>query len=263
MKFFKNLYNWIDFFLRRRIRFSRAYAGENESKDGLFNDLPEQKSLIAEEKESLYLKKYGLDYLKNNSTKRNYLENLAIVELLENYIQVDKPAPKILDIGSKNWFYARGQYNFFKHNNFEKNIEITGLEIDAFRVYSNLHTRYDYALYYTKGLENCRYIPGNLLDHQGKYDYITWFFPFVTEIPLLAWGLPLNTFKPLEMLEHAAGLLNSGGVMLIVNQDENEYSIQENLIKQLNLNYTKGYEFQNSFFEHEQKMFVTEVHSSC
>ena len=131
------------------------------------------------------------------------------------------------------------------------------MEIDAFRVYSNFYTRYDYARYHTQGLANCWYLPKNLLKHQGKYDYITWFYPFVTEVPILAWGLPLRLLKPLKMLEHAANLLKPGGLMLVVNQNEKEYSIQEDLIKKLNLGYIKKGEFENSFLDDDRSKYVT------
>ncbi len=261
MKSLKSFYNEIDFFFRKQIKFSRKFSGKNELKNNLFDNLPPQKRRIAEDKEGLYLKKYRLDYLKQNSARRNYLENLAIIELLENYIQVDKDSPKILDIGSKNWFYASGQYHFFRYNNFKKEIRLDGIEIDAYRVYSDFCTRRDYALYYTKTLKNCRYITGDLLKHSGEYDYIIWFFPFVTQYPLLEWGLPLSVFKPREMLRHAAGMLNPGGKMLIVNQDENEYSAQQGLLEQLHLDYTRHNSFKNSFLEYEHGRYVTVVRS--
>lgn len=262
MKLIKNLRNIIDFFLRNLIRISREYKGKDESKESLFEYLPEKNRFLAEKKEQLYFEKYSLLSLKNNSTRRNYLDNLALLELLENNIKVEKENPRILDIGSKNWFYAAGEYKFFVYNNFEKEIWLDGIEIDAFRMYSNFYTRRDYAGYYTKYLANCRYFFGDLLKHREKYDYITWFFPFVTEFPLLEWGLPLNTFKPLEMLQHAAGLLNPNGIMLIVNQDENEYMIQEKLLKKAKLAYAKKGNFKNSFINYEHSRYITLVYPS-
>ena len=62
------------------------------------------------------------------------------------------------------------------------------------------------------------YIAGDLLKHNQKYDYIIWYLPFITEYPLIKWGLPLKYFKPLKMLEHAYHLLNKNGELLIINQ---------------------------------------------
>ncbi len=249
--FFKNIRNQIDFFFRKNIRLKRKYACKNEPKDDFIN-----------EKEQLFLQKYNLYCLKENSTKNNYLENLAIIELLESVFDLDtetKKESKILDIGSKNWFYASGEWHFFKYNEQEKEIFLDGVEIDAFRVYSDFHTRYDYAQFYIKNLKNTRYIAKDFLKHNEKYDFIIWFFPFVTEFPLLEWGLPLSVYKPGEMLNHAYNCLNSGGKILIINQDENEYKIQENLIKNVNFSYELKGEFKNSFLEFERKRLITVV----
>jgi len=284
---FKNLYNEIDFFFRQNIKLKRKYTGKNEHKENLFGDFSNEKRQTAEEKEKFYLEKYHLQGFKENSTRRNYLENLAVIELLENCLSISfQNSVKILDIGSKNWFYASGEWSFFKYGflrhcerseaihptsdnkwiassqaprNDGRAIHLDGIEIDAFRVYSDFHTRCDYALFYTKNLANARYIPKDFLKHDEKYDYIIWFFPFVTEFPLQEWGLPLSKFKPAEMLRHAHESLNPCGKILIVNQDEKEYAIQENLLKNLNLRYEKKGDFKNSFLEFERKRYTTIV----
>jgi len=260
-KIIQNLYNQIDFFFRRNIRIKRKYEGKNEPKENLFAVFYDKKRQIAEEKERLYLEKYKLISLKENSTRRNYLENLAVIELLENSLSIHESenSIKVLDVGSKNWFYASGEWHYFKYAGNNKEIFLDGIEIDAFRVYSDFHTRYDYAQSYIKNLENTRYIAKDFLKHDEKYDYIIWFFPFVTEFPLMEWGLPLSKFKPDEMLKHAYNSLNPNGKILIVNQDENEYALQENLIKSLNLHYEKKGNFENSFIEYERKRCVTIV----
>jgi len=267
IKFFKNIYNEIDFFFRRNIRLKRKYTGINELKENLFKHFDYEKKQTAEEKEKFYLEKYKLQDFKRNSTCRNYLENLTVIELLENFLSLDclsasseeKNIVKILDIGSKNWFYASGEWHFFKNNNQNREISLDGIEIDAFRVYSDFHTRYDYAQFYIKNLTNTRYIAKDFLKNDDKYYYIIWFFPFVTEFPLQEWGLPLSKFKPSKMLKHAYNSLNSGGKILIVNQDEKEYAIQEDIIRNSNFSYEKKGCFENSFLEYERKRLVTIV----
>jgi hypothetical protein len=63
------------------------------------------------------------------------------------------------------------------------------------------------------------------------------------------------------MLQHAAKLLTPNGTMLIVNQDENEYKIQEELLKKVKLNYTKKGCFKNSFIDYEHSRYITLVYS--
>lgn len=257
IKLFKNLHNIIDFFFRKNIKIIRNYNGKNEDKSGLFSGLSSEKELYELEKN--YFSNFKLDYLKSHSTKRLYLENIAMIELLKKYLEtyIKKDNIAILDIGSKNWFYAFGEHQFFKYSNLKKSINLKGVEIDAFRLYSNFHSRYDYAQYHIKNLDDTGYLAIDLLKHNDKYDFITWFFPFLTELPLLEWGLPLSSFKPAEMLLHSYKLLKPEGVMLIVNQDEKEYKIQQKLCQDLKIEALHMGEFESSFIDYGHKRFVS------
>jgi hypothetical protein len=256
MNFITNLKNSFDFYIRQKMHFTRrGFYLKNEPKYDLFDE-PN-----AAQKEREYLEKYNLYNLKNDSTKRNYLENLDMIELLESYITLDpsKSSIKVLDIGSKNWFYATGQNHFFKYNHNEKEVFLTGIELDAFRVYTSLHSRYDSAMYHIRNLENTRYIAGDFLKHNEKYDYICCFFPFVIEEPLLHWGLPLKHFKPSDFFEHAYKSLNENGEMIIVNQDEEEYLAQQQILQQLKIPFeTKGI-FKGIFLDYKHQRFVLKV----
>ena len=139
-----------------------------------------------------------------------------------------------LDVGSKNFAYIRGLYHFFRNaGGTIRQVELTGIEIDAYQIYSNLHSRYDYALHHTRNLDRCRFIPGDVLEHQERYDVITWFLPFVTKYPLRKWGLPGSMFKPIDQLKHVYSLLNEGGILLIANKEEKEGDIQLELLRPL------------------------------
>lgn len=62
---------------------------------------------------------------------------------------------------------------------------------------------------------------------------MTWFLPFLTEGPLIAWGLPRRFLAPLELLTHVTSRLVPGGVLLVVNQGAEEAAPQEALFTQL------------------------------
>ena len=249
----KNLRNSLDFWIRTRLKISRGnYNPENESKTNLFNNQ------LLVEKEYEFFEKYNLENLKNNSTRLNYLENLYRIDILNSSLELNQNNDiNILDIGSKNWFYAPAEWHFFKYKSFNKDISLTGIEIDPYRLYQNLCTRYDYAMYYIKNLDNTRYIGQNLLDHGGKYDYITWFFPFVTCEPLLHWGLPLNCFSPDELMIKAYSLLKKDGRILIMNQGSHEYEIQSAMLDKLNIPYIQNGIFESVFLEYEAERFIT------
>ena len=217
---FDEIRNNIDFFLRNITKFSRKNYVETDDK------------LI----------------------KRNLLENKYTTDILNKYLSKNESLQiRILDIGSKNWFYAKGEYEYFK--SFSKNFSIDGVEIDAYRLYTNLYSRFEVAKYYTKDLENTHYIADNLLNIHNKYDYIIWILPFVTPEPLKYWGLPKRYYCPDKLLKHAYDLLNTNGQMLIINQGAQEAQKQKDLLNSLRINHTELGEVKSSYFEYAQKRF--------
>lgn len=217
---FEDFKNSIDFFLRKNIRFSRK------------NFIEKNKKII----------------------QRNVAENQYIFDILTKYIQpINKDKARILDIGSKNWFYARAEYDFFKKNH--KDFVLDGVEIDAYRLYSNFYNRFEVAKYYIKDLKNVNYIVANLLDIDKNYDYILWFLPFVLPRAHVMWGLPKKIFYPEKLLIHAFSLLNKNGKMLIVNQGEKEALKQKELLEKLCISYLNLGEVKSNYFNYQNKRF--------
>lgn len=245
--FILNAKNKFDFFLRKHLTFSRKnYSEKNEPKESLFSD----EKII--EREKYLLEKFDLERFKSNSTVQNYLDNLYILDLFERYLKVDfKDELSVLEIGCKNWFLAKAQYFFFKKHC--QTLKLTGIELDANRLYANFYSRAEVAKFYSKGLKDAKYISGDFLKHEGKYDYIIWILPFVFEEPLLGWGLPLNYFKPEQMLKKAYESLNSGANMFIINQGKEEYEEQKRLCNALNIGYEELSEVKSGFFDYSQR----------
>jgi hypothetical protein len=244
--------NHIDFYLRNLFRFSKkGFCEKNESKIDLFGSKNQ-------EKEEKFIKRYLLESFKENSSRQNYIENLYFLELLEDYLRPKRrPTMKVLDLGSKNWSYAKAEHSFFRK--FTQKLTLDGIELDAYRVYSDFYSRYDAAKYYSKGLKGANYITGNFMEHMGKYDFIIWILPFVSQFPHSKWGLPKKFFKPKEMLEKAFNDLKDDGIMLIVNQGKDEYEIQKQLFDELEIPYMPCGEFKSSFLSYENKRFVSIV----
>lgn len=218
---FDEIRNNIDFFIRNKTRFSR-------------------KNFIETDEDLL---------------SRNIQENLYTTDVLNQVFEKKtSEKTKILDIGSKNWFYAKGEYEFF--NSFCKNFEIDGIELDAYRLYSNFFSRYEVAQYHIKELKNTNYIAGNLLDLNKNYDYIIWLLPFITKAPLKAWGLPKRFFCPTKLLKHAYNLLNRNGQMLIVNQGEEEAQIQKSLLEKLNIPHKELGKISSEYFEYKNERYA-------
>lgn len=187
----------------------------------------------------------SFDYYLRSVTKfsrKNYSEDLEVTRAVNEYtfdilsqvFDLKKTEKlRVLDIGSKNWEYVRGEYKFF--NQYCEEIELHGVEIDAYRLYANFYSRYEYAKFYAQDLNGASYYPDNLLNMKGKYDYIVWFLPFVTKYPLRKWGLPDKLFMPEKLLKHAYEILNKE--MLILNQGEEEAEIQKSLLDKADIKY--------------------------
>lgn len=263
MKIFRDAIIDIEFRLRNSFTFSlgniKPCVLENEEKTELFHSLHNDRQVDAELKESEYCHKYWIKELKNNSTKRNYIENLYILELLETSLHKIKYAEmlNVLDIGSKNWFYAAGEYAYFKK--YCEVLKLTGVEIDPNRLYVDLYSRKDYANYYIRGLSGTKYIGGSLMTLDGEYDFITWFLPFITPYPHQAWGLPKRLFNPDGMLIKAYGLLKTNGTMLIMNQGIAEAEKQKELFVSNNINFEELGEFRSTFIDYKHARYLFRV----
>lgn len=245
---FQKIKNNIDFFLRQHLSFSRKdYFEENEPKGELFTT----QEII--EKENYLYKKYYLNYLKENSTRQNYLENLYTIDLLDKYLEIDfQDELNVLDIGCKNWFYFKAEYFFFKKHC--ENLYIEGIEIDGNRLYSNLYSRAEVAKFHINNMGG-KYIIGDFLMHTGIYDHIIWILPFVFEYPLIKWGLPSKYFQPKKMLLHAYNSLKTDGTIFIINQGEEEYEAQKTLCKELNIQYKSLGEVKSNFLSYKNQRY--------
>ncbi len=193
---------------------------------------------------------------KNYSGNINNPESEYLFEILTNYFPIDfQESISVLDIGSKNWAYVKGEYDFFK--NYSTQLILDGVEIDAYRLNSNFYSRYEIAQFYIKNLQGVNneinYYPDNLLNINKKYDYIIWLLPFITIYPLQKWGLPKKYFMPEKLLKHAYRLLNKQ--MLIINQTESEMNIQKELLDKLNFKYEYLGEIKSSSSLFKEKRF--------
>ena len=124
--------------------------------------------------------KNKIDYYLRTLTKfsrKNYSEDSELKQAINNYTfdvlskalkPVSQDNLRVLDIGSKNWEYAKGEYNFFKQ--FCNNLKLDGVEIDAYRLYSNFYSRYEVAKFYIKDLDGAEYYADNLLNINKKYE---------------------------------------------------------------------------------------------
>lgn len=217
----EDLKNNIDFFIRSKTKFSRKNFVEKSSA----------------------------------AIERNNKENAYVFDILNQYFEkkTDNNV-KVLDVGSKNWFYVKGEHSFF--DSFCSEFELDGVEIDAYRLYSNFYSRYETAKFYQKGFKNTNYIADDLLNINKEYDYIIWLLPFVLQDPHVLWGLPRKYFCPEKLLKHVYFLMKENAQLLIINQGEAEANAQKYLLDLLNIKYEEKGIVKSEFLQYKNKRYA-------
>lgn len=240
------LFNWQD----------RLQSGRNRLGFGLRNFLrwvPGDYRELAAQPESLWigstetddpvnslLDTYGLAPIINTMSRERCLETLTYLAWLDQaYSQwpaafepvFSQASPlRWLDAGAKNWAYVQALAAFIRVRHTGR-FRLDGVELDPNRRYSNLQTRRQAALAFSRDIQEATYHEGDLLAWEQPVDVISHFLPFVFKEPHLAWGLPLDYFNPQAMLNHLLGLLRPGALMIIVNQGAVEAEAQAELLQ--------------------------------
>lgn len=218
--------NAFSFWIRQTLRWSRGTPTLfQEPKDTLFAYLKVDRK-AAEARESDFRERYGLEPLAQMSTTALYRKNLYLLHTLENATEGLDFSPmlgsacKALDVGSQDWHYVFGLERWLKfyQSSRGRSVALDGIELDGYGIYSDFHSRRDYAHAYAAqtGNANVRYCIGDFLKMPvASYDFISIFYPFVTRYQLLLWGLPLRFYSPPNFLSQSAALLRSGGCLLV------------------------------------------------
>ena len=166
--------------------------------------------------------------------RNNALENYTYLDLLDqlraSFGEADWPlARAVLDVGSKNFYYAAVLQAALCPKT------LTGLELEGYRIYPNLHSRHDYAMAYIRDLPDTRFVVGDVREYREPAELITCFYPFVFADTHVAWYLPLRVFDPPGQFAAMARLLKPGGQLLLCNQGEEEAEAAAQFAKQAGL----------------------------
>lgn len=238
----ESAFNSVFFALRQKMRLSRQNYRERAC--GTLSGLSErQKSRVAELK-----KAYQTDF-EQEFNLSNALENYHFLDLLDlscqklNW-QIPKD-PVLVDVGAKNFYYVAALQSFFKPK------KMTGIEIDAYKLYQDFHTRHSYAQFYIRALPHAQYLAMDFLNHEGPADIVTFFLPFVLEYPLVKWTLPLSQFRPQKIFDHAFAILNPNSFLFMSNQGEEEFARARVYAQNSQLDLVGHFVLEDSFLERE------------
>jgi hypothetical protein len=153
-------------------------------------------------------------------------ESLYVLDVLTTHLPPTLPAGRGLDVGAKNGCTLPGLATASPR-------AWDAVELDAHRRYLWGSTRRVYGEALARRFEGCRFIAGSVADQLGPWALVTWFLPFLNAQPLAAWGLPARFLEPERLLRHVLQRVVPGGVVLLVNQGEEEAALQQQLLERV------------------------------
>lgn len=233
----RDVRNRLDYPLRQAFRWRRAgFSIQPRGVEDAFAHLNGGERQLARALTTRLIRDYHLEGFASQTTPLNYRENLFYLHMLEQAFEAGDvslpPFTRAADIGPSHWFYVQALAALLRWWRAPQGREahLQGYEVDAYRVYNDLHSRYDHALGHMRGLAGVEFLPRGFHAQPGHFHLITLLFPFVFAEDHLKWGLPGNLFQPPALLESAWRSLQPGGALIIVNQGEVEHNVQRAML---------------------------------
>jgi hypothetical protein len=258
--------NRLDFAIRQRVHFSsRAVTMEAGSRPDFLSAYPKElRQAVTAEVARLRLT-YPVGGIEVIPSERDIRENYFYLAMLDEAFRrsgVELPAEvTAADIGPSSWFYVQALYTALSSYGTEqpRTINLTGFEVDAYRLYADFHTRRDHALANIRGLDGVEYVDHGFSAQPDTYDVLTAFFPFVFQKDHLEWGLPGTFFNPQELLSAAIASIRPGGLLVIVNQGLDEHEEQNRFVKEAGIKPTTAFKMDPLLFSYPLDRYIITV----
>jgi len=260
--------NNLDYPLRQRFPFRSApvIASHPNTRD-ILSLYPKKDRHKIEQIISRLNNLYHFQYYTNTHSIDETRENYYYLSMLDEAFQrsgVTLPeSVMVADIGPSSWFYVHAlsaALGWFG-SPMQRDLHLTGFEVDAYRLFSDFHTRKDHALGNLQGLKGVEYLNRGFEQQINKYDVITMFFPFVFEKDHLEWGLPHRLFEPTALLKAAWNSLRPGGLLVIVNQGQEEHTTQLSLLEKLAISAASAFRVEPLLYAYPlDRYIITAIH---
>ncbi len=148
----------------------------------------------------------------NAATSINNYEYLDLLDRAWDHSSLPRPAGGVVcDVGCASFWYAATLQAFFRAR------ELVGVEVEGHRLFSDGHTRIDYANGYVAEFPHARFLVADYVACELSADVVTLWFPFLTPVAILAWRLPLSLLAPDRLFARIGRNLRPGGVLVVVN----------------------------------------------
>jgi len=162
---------------------------------------------------------------------------------------------RVADVGPSDWFYLPALVQFLRYYQQPqgRNVDLEGFEVDPYRVYADLHSRYDHAQQQCADFHEVVYHPQAFQEQPESFDILIQFFPFLFLKDHLEWGLPRYLFDPEKLFDSMASSLKPGGYWVILNQGDAEHGMQKALVAHRGMKILTSFEFQSVYKQYEKK----------
>ncbi len=219
-------YNRVWFEVQRTLKWSKSRYEEPVA--GTLN------SLNAQQSERIRQLKSGYPVVFENQFRQSLaLTNYHYLDLLDRtrreFQWQTEPGLQLVDVGSQNFYYAVSLRAFFQPQ------QLTGIEVEGYRIYQDGYSRFDYATAYIHGLPNTHYRVMDFCEFDERVDGITCFYPFLEPKALVRWRLPLKIFRPDLLVQTMARVLRPQGFVFMVNRGEAESAVAKQLMANASL----------------------------
>ena len=261
-----DLRNRLDYAIRQRVHApSRPIPANTGSRPEILSAYPVDIRARAGDVIARLRADYHFDNVETGFSERDLHENYFYLAMLDEAFRQSKmtlPAEvTAADIGPSSWFYVKALYaSLSRFGTAEpRAIRLTGYEVDAYRLYADLHTRRDHALANTRGLSGVEYIDHGFEPRQNTYDVLTVFFPFVFLKDHLEWGLPRHLFNPQSLLKSTLESLKPGGLLVIVNQGLKEHEEELRFMREAGVSPTSAFKMDPLLFSYPLDRYIITV----
>lgn len=210
----------LDFAIQNRLTWSAPVLGKGVP---LPASLWQNWSEAAQQRYRTLQERYDLDPWAKCCRQREWWLSLYALDVLDRYLPSVSEQGQALDVGASDWSYLPGLASWRK-------IPWDGIEINGHRRYVTMVTARGYGHWMAQHFPDCHYQVGSLLDIKRSYALITWFLPYLFRETVTANRLPGHLLMPETLLQHAWTHLDPGGTLWIVNQGEEEASLQQQLL---------------------------------
>jgi SAM-dependent methyltransferase len=261
-----DLRNRLDYYLRQHVHApSRPVSVSRGSRPEILSAYPVDVRTRAGDEIARLCAAYHFESVETGFTERDLRENYFYLAMLdEAFRRSDAALPAevtVADIGPSSWFYVQALFFAFTYfgTTRARAVNLTGFEVDAYRLYADFHTRRDHALANMRGLAGVEYVDHGFEPDPSAYDVITSFFPFVFEKDHLEWGLPRSLFNPRSLLNATLASLKPGGLLVIVNQGLKEHEEELRFLQEAGVSPKAAYKMESLLFSYPLDRYIITV----